>query len=62
VVVEVLTIDVEAAGVGELLRIVVGARQAQPDVMETNLGGVWRTAKAVIPAMIDCGGRSIVMI
>jgi SDR family mycofactocin-dependent oxidoreductase len=31
-------------------------------VMETNLGGVWRTAKAVIPAMIEAGGGSIVMI
>ncbi|MFV2178067.1 mycofactocin-coupled SDR family oxidoreductase [Actinomadura sp. LOL_016] len=31
-------------------------------VIETNLGGVWRTAKAVIPAMIRDGGGSIVMI
>jgi SDR family mycofactocin-dependent oxidoreductase len=36
--------------------------QQWSNVMETNLGGVWRTAKAVIPAMIDHGGGSIVMI
>jgi SDR family mycofactocin-dependent oxidoreductase len=36
--------------------------QQWSNVMETNLGGVWRTAKAVIPAMIDRGGGSIVMI
>jgi SDR family mycofactocin-dependent oxidoreductase len=31
-------------------------------VIETNLGGVWRVAKAVIPHMIDAGGGAIVMI
>ena len=36
--------------------------QQWSNVMETNLGGVWRIAKAVIPAMIDRGGGSIVMI
>jgi SDR family mycofactocin-dependent oxidoreductase len=36
--------------------------QQWSNVMDTNLGGVWRTAKAVIPAMIEAGGGSIVMI
>jgi SDR family mycofactocin-dependent oxidoreductase len=31
-------------------------------VTDINLGGVWRSAKAVIPHMIDGGGGSIVMI
>lgn len=31
-------------------------------IIDTNLGGVWRTAKAVIPNMIDHGGGNIVMI
>lgn len=31
-------------------------------VVDINLGGVWRTAKAVIPAMIAEGGGAIVMI
>ena len=31
-------------------------------VMETNLGGVWRCAKAVMPHMIEAGGGAIVMI
>jgi SDR family mycofactocin-dependent oxidoreductase len=31
-------------------------------VIETNLGGTWRSAKAVIPHMIKAGGGAIVMI
>ncbi|MCW2525169.1 MAG: 3-oxoacyl-[acyl-carrier-protein] reductase [Pseudonocardiales bacterium] len=31
-------------------------------VVDTNLGGVWRTTKAVMPAMISQGGGAIVMI
>jgi SDR family mycofactocin-dependent oxidoreductase len=36
--------------------------QQWANVMETNLGGVWRTAKSVIPAMISQGGGVIVII
>ncbi len=36
--------------------------QQWANVMETNLGGVWRTAKSVIPKMIAHGGGAIVMI
>jgi SDR family mycofactocin-dependent oxidoreductase len=36
--------------------------QRWANVMETNLGGVWRTAKSVIPSMIAQGGGVIVMI
>lgn len=31
-------------------------------VVETNLGGTWRSTKAVMPHMIEAGGGSIVMI
>lgn len=30
------------------------------EMLNINLSGVWRTAKAVTPAMIDCGGGSII--
>ena len=32
------------------------------DVVDVNLNGVWRTAKAVVPRMIERGGGTIIMI
>ena len=68
---------VVAAGVAEFGRIDIAianagvfdfgpswelTEQQWSNVIETNLGGVWRTAKAVIPVMIANGGGAIVMI
>lgn len=57
-----IDILVANAGVFHLKPVWEITEQEWAAVVETNLGGVWRAAKAVLPHMIEQGGGSIVMI